>query len=144
MKKYVLGFYFKVVDGIFYIYLIKKKRPIWQQERYNGIGGKIEENETPENAIIREFQEETGLFIENWNLFCELTDDINYKIYCYYNIESRQFVEEPKTITDEIVSKFTPSCLPMNIISNIRWLIPMALSFKLGESCKSFVVKEIL
>lgn len=39
------------------ILLAMKKRG-FGAEKYNGIGGKIEENETPETAMIRETQEE--------------------------------------------------------------------------------------
>jgi len=39
------------------ILLAMKKRG-FGQGKYNGIGGKIEENETPEIAMIRETQEE--------------------------------------------------------------------------------------
>lgn len=59
MKEYVLGFMF-TEDGKGVV-LIQKKKPAWQHGRWNGIGGKIEERETPEKAIVREFEEETGV-----------------------------------------------------------------------------------
>ncbi len=40
---------------------IKKARPAWQAGRWNMPGGKVEPGETPEKAIRREVQEETGL-----------------------------------------------------------------------------------
>jgi 8-oxo-dGTP diphosphatase len=46
------------------IALIKKNRPDWQKGFYNGIGGKVEENETFLQAATREFFEEAGIVIE--------------------------------------------------------------------------------
>lgn len=66
MKSYVLGFIFEA--GTENILLIEKNRPTEQAGKLNGIGGKIESGESPEHAIIREVEEETGLNIskEEW------------------------------------------------------------------------------
>lgn len=67
MKNYVLGFVFNSGDNHVprgaYVALIKKQRPAWQQGKWNGVGGKIEPNESPLEAMSREFCEETGLDI---------------------------------------------------------------------------------
>lgn len=41
--------------------LIEKKKPDWMARKLNGIGGKVQNNETPAAAMVREFREETGL-----------------------------------------------------------------------------------
>ena len=44
-KHYVLGFIFnRQKDNVL---LVEKKRPEWQKGKWNGIGGKIKENESP-------------------------------------------------------------------------------------------------
>lgn len=43
------------------VLLVLKNRPDWQAGLLNGIGGKIESGETPDQAIVREFYEETGI-----------------------------------------------------------------------------------
>lgn len=43
------------------ILLVEKDRPDWQKGRLNLVGGKIEKGETPEQAALRELQEESGL-----------------------------------------------------------------------------------
>lgn len=43
------------------VLLVKKDRPAWQHGRFNLVGGKIEEGETPEQAALRELKEEAGL-----------------------------------------------------------------------------------
>lgn len=60
MDKYVLGLAF---DDLGRIALIKKLKPEWQKDRWNGIGGKVEEGEAPIDAMTREFREETGVTI---------------------------------------------------------------------------------
>lgn len=57
--RYVLGFAFD--NGQNHVLLIHKNRPAWQARKLNGIGGKVEEGETPDQAMVREFQEETGI-----------------------------------------------------------------------------------
>ena len=64
---YVVGFLFN--PDMTEVVLIKKNRPDWQKGLLNGVGGKIESGEDPITAMIREFKEETGVEIYNWNLF---------------------------------------------------------------------------
>jgi 8-oxo-dGTP diphosphatase len=45
MIKYVVGFLFN--EGKTKVVLIKKNRPDWQKGYFNGVGGKIEGDETP-------------------------------------------------------------------------------------------------
>lgn len=50
------------------VLLMEKRRPSWQAGRLNGIGGKVEGEETGVEAMVRECQEETGLALpaETW------------------------------------------------------------------------------
>jgi 8-oxo-dGTP diphosphatase len=54
MIEYVVGFLFN--ESLDQIALIRKEKPDWQRGKINGIGGKIEENESPEQAMRREFK----------------------------------------------------------------------------------------
>jgi len=48
-----------------YVALIKKSKPDWQAGRWNGIGGKVEPTDASDAAAMaREFEEETGVWIE--------------------------------------------------------------------------------
>lgn len=49
-----------------HILLAMKKRG-FGNERYNGVGGKLDPGETMEHALVRECQEEVGLTPRNWN-----------------------------------------------------------------------------
>lgn len=73
--RYVLGFAF---DGLMVLLVEKKKGPSINHGTLNGIGGKIENGETPEAAMVREFKEEAGcsarwtrigrMFGDDWEL----------------------------------------------------------------------------
>lgn len=67
MKQYVLGFIFNhLLD---HVVLIEKARPKWQAGLLGGIGGKIEGNEMPIEAMQRESGEETGLRELTWKRY---------------------------------------------------------------------------
>jgi len=140
MTPYVLGFGFYKWPGGLQVALIEKKKPDWQKGKLNGIGGKIELNESPIDAMVREFKEETDLSFSDWKLFCQSYDDKNYYVYCY----SGFLTEEPTTTTDEVVGIYSVQFLPSNVMPNLRWLIPMASSFDHGERADQFVVKECI
>ena len=40
---------------------LEKEKPEWQKGRINLVGGKVEPGESPKDAALREFQEETGI-----------------------------------------------------------------------------------
>ena len=61
MKNYTVAFIF--TPSLDKVLLIHKISPEWQRGKLNGIGGKIEPNETNLACIIREVKEETNLQI---------------------------------------------------------------------------------
>lgn len=70
LKSAVCGFMFdKRTQEL--VALIRKKRPDWQAGKVNGVGGKIERGEKAHAAMVREFQEETGVktAATAWELF---------------------------------------------------------------------------
>ena len=48
-----------------------KKQNDENQDKWIGIGGKFEENESPEDCLLREVREETGLRLTRWR-YCGL------------------------------------------------------------------------
>ena len=125
MTHYVLGFAFsKECNSVL---LIKKQKPDWQKGKLNGIGGKIEKDELPIEAMVREFYEETGLVIPEsdwrefaimqgpgWSCNCFKTD--SDKIHSY-----RQTTEEEPVIVQVGFLRH------YELISNVPWLVNMAL-----------------
>lgn len=128
-KQYVVGFMFDSFRTN--VVLIKKNRPEWQAGKLNGVGGKIEQGETPIDAMVREFYEETGVqtYPDDWTQFCVLSGD-NAKVYvfkCYNAI----YIYRVTTMTDEQIGVYDSRLLNaltrwVEIIPNLMWLIPMA------------------
>lgn len=58
INRYVVAFIFDYGNNV---WLIRKQKPEWQKGCLNGIGGKIEEEELPTQAMYRELWEETGV-----------------------------------------------------------------------------------
>ncbi len=52
-------------DGKTLMMLRNKKKNDMHQGKYNGLGGKLKEGETPEECVLREVKEESGLLIKD-------------------------------------------------------------------------------
>lgn len=85
--EYVCGFLFD--EDFENVVLINKNRPEWQKGKLNGIGGRLESNETVAEAMSREFKEETGLLIpvEEWTSFAEISGKDWIVNFFFANVE---------------------------------------------------------
>lgn len=134
IQKYVVGFLFnKTMSNVA---LIEKIKPKWQKGFLNGIGGKIENNESALEAMIREFYEETGHKFENWQYYCRMKgknyDGSDFEVECFYGIGDPFAC---KTMEKEQIGY----CLVESILSykektigNVPWLISLAIDFNKG------------
>ncbi len=120
LKRYVLGFMFS--EGGSQVALIRKTKPEWQAGKWNGIGGKIEQGEALRTAMIREFEEETGVRHLDWKLFGDMGGK-DWLVYCFV---AKGDLSKLNTMTDEKVASFDKEGIPGNAIINLRWLVPMA------------------
>ncbi len=137
MIEYVLGFMF---DSQKNVALIQKNRPAWQAGLLNGIGGKIENGESPNFAMSREFFEETGFRSDpsSWYRYVVYTGK-DFIIHIFYRYGP---LEELTTTTDEKVSIIKYADINSeNTITNIPWLINMALSME-REHANIFYIHE--
>lgn len=107
-------------------------RLFWQNGLLNGIGGKVDKNETPDECMKREFLEETGLKINNWELYC-ITEKVNgsnegdevffYKAY----IDGINELPEVNDAGEKLeLIDFETISMRKDLIDNLHWLIPMA------------------
>jgi len=123
MKRYVCGFLFSKDRKE--ICLIMKNKPEWQKDKLNGVGGKIEVMESVHDAMIREFEEETGVYLQHWDHYVTLNGE-GYE--CNF---LRAFGDE----IDSVLTKEEEEIMVINVegldcfdhIPNLRWLIPLAL-----------------
>lgn len=121
-KHYVLGLVFN--DTKTRILLIEKLRPDWQKGRWNGIGGKIEEGETPSEAMLRESREETGHeydFLHRITFTCP-----GGTVYVFIAKTPREIQFDQ--IEDEKLKVWGLWELPHGLMANIKWIIPLCLA----------------
>lgn len=135
MTEYVAGFLFENEK----VALVVKNHPAWQKGKMNGIGGHIEEGETPEQAMSREFVEETGHpDLIAWNQFAVLSGE-HFAVHFFYGYGDLSKVQ---TVTDEkIVVVPADRVNEANAIPNLTWLIPMAKSMQY-DSANLFKIQE--
>lgn len=122
---YCLGFMF---DSSFTrVALIRKNKPEWQKGKLNGIGGHIEE-ESPVDAMCREFMEETtytGLIA--WNEYAHLTG-CDFDVFCFACIGDLRKVQSKTDEAVEIVEVFSIHPLRnLDMIENLSWLVGLAV-----------------
>jgi 8-oxo-dGTP diphosphatase len=136
---YVVGFVFNVDKSE--VALILKNRPAWQAGRLNGIGGHIEEEELPLDAMHREFREETGYGGRlPWRCFAVMgRDDRNprFRCHCFVAVADEPHLRNLGLYTAEdqpIVVCFT-NAIPDHALSNIKWLVPMAADEDVADGC---------
>ena len=124
MKNYVCGFYFD--HRLNRVVLIWKNKPAWQAGKLNGVGGKIEQGETPYEAMIREFKEETGIHHTDWKSLIRLSG-YDWVVFFFCAIGEAKEFEYAETKEDEEVAKMDVDRMDdYDHIPNLRWLIPMA------------------
>ncbi len=121
ITEYVVGFAFDRYQEK--VKLILKDRPDWQKGKLNGIGGHIQQGETPFNAMRREFIEEGNLIIHDWKNFAILNGNDFVVHFFRSNVDVFDSIE---SMTDEKIYTACVNCLPSNVLDNLRWLIPMA------------------
>lgn len=123
LKSYVVGFAFDETESR--LALMLKARPDWQRGRLNGVGGHIEETESPLEAMIREWDEETNAIEVNWTLFTRLHGN-GFEVWFFRGNTELDHIESQSDGEEIIV--VSPEDLPSNILPNLYWLVPMARS----------------
>lgn len=124
MIQYVVGFLF-TQDGLL-LAMVRKNKPEWQAGCLNGIGGKIEEGETPLQAMHREFMEETGVEGVDWQPRLVL-DGGHFVLNIFSAFDSKSFLEVRTMEAEEIVKVQVNDLPDLRTIDNLRWLVPLLL-----------------
>jgi len=113
MKEYVVCFIFTTC--LENVWLISKIKPEWQKGSLNGIGGKVEYNETYKQAAEREIKEEAGVDISNLidiGYMEGINNDNNkFKVEVFTAIYDKPL----NTMEDEVIFKY-----PLNDIKKFK------------------------
>lgn len=151
VKTYVLGFCFSRDRSS--VALVIKNRPDWQAGKVNGIGGKVELQDTTDisshfsflpgkqfyQAMFREFKEEAGIEVLNWDLFATMTfnDDIlggKAIVKCFRAFTDDVYFANTQE-SEQIVIVRLEDLNSYPLLMNVPMLIEMALNkdLKIGE-----------
>jgi 8-oxo-dGTP pyrophosphatase MutT (NUDIX family) len=134
--EYTLGFLFS--EDKQRIVLIEKQHPEWQKGLLNGVGGKLEPGETALDCMVREFFEETGVYIPNWELFATKGAQLNprdkggpWRVHLFRAFSPNISVVEKKALmpyTDEQVIVTGVDAVPLLPTTYaLPWEVAMAL-----------------
>ena len=85
-------------DEVLMLHRTKKKNDL-NQDKWIGIGGKFEANESPDECLLREAYEETGLTLTNWKCHGVITflTDGEFEGEYMYLFSCDEFTGELKT-----------------------------------------------
>jgi 8-oxo-dGTP pyrophosphatase MutT (NUDIX family) len=151
-----------------HVVLIRKLRPAWQYNKLNGIGGAVEPKDTTlDEAARREVWEEMGVNVSDLHRFGTLHHNGN-RIALFHTTlplallhdagaHTRHLHEQwarrvPDGITGRDALPPEPELTEVlsldeledaEVMPNLRWMIPMALSFARGEKSKGFVIHDL-
>lgn len=125
---YVCGFLFFFAASRPQIALIRKEKPEWQKGKLNGVGGKIEDGETPAHAMWREFAEETGVSIAEgrWKNFRTERFTSGNVVYFFGGSATPFEWESLRTMENEEIVRWSGDINSPELMYNLRYLIPMA------------------
>lgn len=132
MDNYVLGFMFS--RDCKNVALIQKIKPEWQAGKLNGIGGKCEDSEPPLDAMMREFEEETGVptMPSQWSAVAQAVARPEVVVYVYAQATDRIIQVQTRTEerTEERIGIFPANAIPvLKIIPNLLWLVPLCSAY---------------
>jgi 8-oxo-dGTP diphosphatase len=107
------------------VLLIRKRRPLWQVGRLNGIGGKVEAGESPLQAMIREALEEADVSGVAWQPVAVL-EHSKWKVWFFAGFQSKPLRYRQMT-DEELIVLPVASLADEPIIQNLKVMIPLAL-----------------
>jgi 8-oxo-dGTP diphosphatase len=123
------------------VLLITKHSPERHRGKLNGLGGKSEPGESGEECISREVSEEAGLNIpvQSWKKIGNLIwEEWQVEIYATVFSGSENNVQ---SLTEDEVAWYEVDHLPNNVITNLRWLIPLGIDCWTNEQVIQVDVK---
>lgn len=108
------------------VVLIKKEKQ-WCQGLLNGVGGSVESSDlSPIDAQRREFLEETGLALQNWEFFCQLIEP-KAVVDMFRCTQPLGLLRTVRQTTCESVRVYNLCELQFHaLMPNLGWLLPMA------------------
>lgn len=121
---FVLGFVFN--SDCTKVLLVLKKRPLWMKGRINGIGGHIEDDESPIQAMHREYKEETDM-AQVWKHAVTFTCDSG-TVYVFKAISTCFHIPFTQIEDETLIEEGITHLHLIPVMTNLKYLIPLCLS----------------
>jgi len=143
-QKMVLGFLFS--EDKKNILVIKKLFPEWQKEKLNGVGGKIELGENPQDTMNRECNEELEIDVI-WKKYMVIIDNDNiltlFRAFSDEIFKTKSFNDVGEEIW--ILDTYRFNNLRKECMYNLHWMVDMALddTIKIGIIKTTTLVKIV-
>jgi len=144
MKHCSLGFIFDAT--LEHVLLVHKNSPAWQAGLINGVGGKVDSDETTLDCMVRECQEETTLEIPAaaWMPVATMIDEDGVNPGLTIAVFVTKFdgaMANAQKNDHEEIEWFPHNQIPDNVISNLHFLIPLAHQKLLGHDSKEVLIR---
>ena len=125
-KSYVVGFGFNADRS--QVVLVKKNRPQWQAGKWNGPGGKLEGDESPSEAMVREYLEETGVQtdIADWHYYTKVIGR-DGDVYFFRMFDDKVLLASTQSDEEIVIAPVDLEQIRQYGLSNLPWLIGIAL-----------------
>lgn len=138
-QEYSCGFVKLTGNPYDQVLLLRKKNPTWQAGLLNGVGGKVEEDETPLQSMQREWHEESlGSEEQQWTRFCTL--ELQFAVVHFFkataDIKTLAHLQGGQNDKGERyeVHSLERALTRRDIIPNLRWLLPLAFLDTVDQS----------
>jgi len=135
LKRYVVGFMF--TEDRQQVLLIRKAKTRdglgWMLGRLNGIGGMLAEKENPFLAMSREFEEETGLFVNplDWQWCGRYARQDSHEVIAFRLFSDAARKETQSSDEGSIFLHRVDEVPFLPHVDNLRWLLPLLLKHDL-------------
>lgn len=131
-SNYVLGFLISMDRTK--VILVKKSKPHWQKGKLNGIGGKVEDGESFEDAMKREFFEETQVAFNEW-VACGMVSGPNYQVKVFrgfipFNFTVKGFPDEPVAMysLEHVLDDLAHPRRKEGFVTSLGYILPTVLN----------------
>lgn len=126
-EQYVCGFLFDA--AMQHLVLLRREKPPNQRGLYNGVGGRVEADEFPVQAMIRECHEEAGVWVEDWVAFAEV-EGPTWVSYFFFARDNA--AHQARQMEHQLVQCFSMDAVfSLPLMPNLPWLLRLCFDTSL-------------
>ena len=114
------------------VLLVQKQQPVWQLGLWNAVGGKVDGTETAEDAMVREFHEETRVLVgaSSWSHFAT-EEGQDYAVHFFSaSISYKPPMPDFNDTQEPLRWHWLQGISAVPVVGNLHWLIPLARDWR--------------